>query len=324
MGFIIYKTNKINMSIIYITNMELSHVLNYIILALIVAIIIHLLFRAAKSFCNKEGMDSNNINYDNSQKHVHWSPTVENVGDDTKFEENCEGCQYAPLSTPSNIPLTNNIEGMDSVTASLQPEKEVKQENSGDLQNRIQQHQQGQTYTNESHMGELSYTNVSSSCPIDITTKEVDAYVHDFVLGNKSVCKTPKSLEEDQVNSYREKFFGFRNNTWENSHHNDMVDMVNHMYLDGNSDISRNHKGQSIKDIFDNLTNGPNLYTRQCARTIDADNINKVGCYKENGYDGQTYTNDTWVYEEDRAMNGGIVYGSIKANDPNGNHEMAL
>ena len=50
-----------------------------------------------------------------------------------------------------------------------------------------------------------------------------------------------------------------RAGTYQSSRGNDAVDKVAMLYLDGNSDVARNHKGKKISDVFDDLVKGVNV-----------------------------------------------------------------
>lgn len=169
--------------------------------------------------------------------------------------------------------------------------------------------------------GEAASTPPGMGCPVQKNDDDVDGFIRRSLLQNAKVCKAKPDDRED-LEKYRNDFFGFRNSINQTSHSDDMVDRINDMYLSGNSDISRNHKGVAIKDLFDGLTKGNDVQENQCIRMPHVDSVTQDGHYKRQGFRGETYTRDNWVYDQEKVNNGGEFYGNIYAVDPSVNEEM--
>jgi hypothetical protein len=141
-----------------------------------------------------------------------------------------------------------------------------------------------------------------AGCTVCRTDREVDAYVRDFALGGKLRSKCTKKQiggcdARKLTEEHQKEHIDFRNNVLLNSHQDDTVDRVTHMYLDGSTDLSRNHKGVKVRDIFDAATSsGVNLYERQCTRSPTSEELdnNHEGYYNQKGSLGKYATAYTW------------------------------
>lgn len=159
------------------------------------------------------------------------------------------------------------------------------------------------------------------SCPIRKADYDTFDYVSKTLLGNKPQCpKKPKSIRQ-----FHDEFFKFRDYTNDNSSMRvDAVDKVQDLYLSGNLDKARNHPNLKIKDLFDHITCGPNLYERTCVRTQKFDNINHEGYRMNYGSPGTHMTRDHWVYNDEKILNGGPVSESLYPNDLEANPHLPV
>jgi hypothetical protein len=98
----------------------------------------------------------------------------------------------------------------------------------------------------------------------------------------------------------------------------DMVDRINMMYLSGNTDISRHHKGQRIQDVYNNLTKGTDLYQRDCVRVPELDQYQEKEKYDFNGENKLNMNQSEWEYNNEKIINGGHIEDELVAFDPNG------
>jgi len=171
--------------------------------------------------------------------------------------------------------------------------------------------------------GESGMTPSGMGCTVCETDQMVDGYIRRSLLQKANVCAAKPDEKREELEKYRDDFFGFRNQCNQTSNSDDLVDRVNELYLSGNSDISRNHKGVAIKDLFDSLTKGTDLYDRQCIRLPNVDDVTQEGQYKRRGFRGETYTRDNWVYDQEKVSNGGEFYNHIYGQDPVASAEMA-
>lgn len=164
-------------------------------------------------------------------------------------------------------------------------------------------------------------------CTVCDNDVQVDDYLRRNLLSHANICdkdKINKDTDRDTLEKYRNDFFGFKNSVNQTSNTDDMVDRVNDLYLSGNADISRNHKGVAIKDLFDGLTKGPDIYNGNCVRAADLDSITQEPAYKSNGFRGEAYTRDNWVYGEEKVTNGGSFYENIYGRDPEAGDNQAV
>lgn len=104
------------------------------------------------------------------------------------------------------------------------------------------------------------HTNDDQSCTVCATDYDADSYIRKRLLTGSSICGGNPDLD-----NYRDDFFGMRNQIWQPSADVDMVDRINDMYLSGNEDVSRNHRGLKIKDLFTQLTSPGDLYGTPCS-----------------------------------------------------------
>ena len=127
-----------------------------------------------------------------------------------------------------------------------------------------------------------------------------------------------KSVSRQQVKKELEEHSDFRAMTNQSASGEDMVDRINMMYLSGNTDISRNHKGQRIKDVYDNLTKGTDLYKRECVRVPELDQHQEQEKYDFNGEKKLNMNQSAWEYNNEKIINGGTITDALMAFDPNG------
>jgi len=133
---------------------------------------------------------------------------------------------------------------------------------------------------------------------------------HLFLKGSPAYCPKPvKSIKQ-----FNKDFFKFRDYIENNSSmHVDPVDKINAMRLDGTLDKVNN--GMKIKDIYDNLTGGINLYDKPGVRIPKFDNTMNDG-FNFNFQTGLHNTRDEWEYPNDKEMNTGRLEYNLFASDP--------
>lgn len=165
----------------------------------------------------------------------------------------------------------------------------------------------------------------NNGCTICKTDSLVDDYIRESLLHNAQICKPPKQYTPEDYDKYRDDFYSFRNKIERPSHNDDLVDRITEMYLSGNTDIARNHKGVMIKDLYDNLTKqDANLYTTQCKRMPEVGGITHEGEHKAAGFRGDYFTKDNWTYDKENTINGGEFFGGVYPNDSDAQYERAL
>ena len=127
-----------------------------------------------------------------------------------------------------------------------------------------------------------------------------------------------KLASRQQTKKELSKHTDFRSLTSQTSSGVDTVDRVNMMYLTGNTDLSRNHQGQRIQDVFNNLTKGTDLYKRQCVRMPEFDKKQDKEKYDFNGEKELSLNQSEWEYNNERIINGGNITDTLIGFDPNG------
>jgi hypothetical protein len=267
--------------------MDPCQLLNYVILALIVALVIHMVCKAVSASKYAEGM--------------HEGDTCQYPGVFDKY--------IGPSNEPPLTTWSPAEEHMASVGADEPPSPT----------------QEGEPMNLAQMRGEVGPSNENVGCTVCSTDQSVDDYIRGSLLANAQVCKPRRQFNKEEVEKYKDDFFSFRNSVWQNSNGgDDLVDRINYLYLAGNTDVSRNHKGLRIKDMFDDLVKSTELYGKPCVRMPSVDNLTKDGHYLNKGFRGDSYVRDNWVYGEEKVANGGEFYDDIRGNDPAATSQMAL
>ncbi len=150
------------------------------------------------------------------------------------------------------------------------------------------------------------------NCPVEKNLEDNDFYVQKILLGNNEVCPEKTQSKKD----FHKDFFSFRDSVYNiSTWRNDPVDKITSLYLDGNRSQARRYPNMKIKDLFDNLTSGPNLYERQCVRLPKYDNINPNGYRFSYGNPGMQSVRDNWEYPNEKIMNGGEIVNNIYGHE---------
>jgi hypothetical protein len=163
-----------------------------------------------------------------------------------------------------------------------------------------------------------------AGCTVCDTSEQVDDYIRESLLHKAQMCKEKDVFSPEQVDNYRDKFLAFRNGVWQPSQREDAVDRINDMYLSGNTDLSRNHKDMKIRDVYDDISKGTNLYSQNCVRMPTVDNTMRDGNYTVDGARGDYFARDNWVYNNEKVMNGGEFMSGIMPSDSMANTQMAV
>lgn len=89
-----------------------------------------------------------------------------------------------------------------------------------------------------------------------------NTYTREFYEDNKQPCpKEYKKYTDKDLQKYRNKFFGFREQIWKGSNVEgpDLVDKMNEQIINNNGEaIGDEFKDETIGDIFDYMTNNYN------------------------------------------------------------------
>lgn len=153
---------------------------------------------------------------------------------------------------------------------------------------------------------------VTPECVLSQNEQDTVDYMQKHLLGTREIC----DLKPQSAKKFHKDFFGFRDKTQMNSSMRyDPVDFITDLYLDGNTEVARRYPNMQIKDLFDEATKGPNLYTRECVRLPKFDNINPEGWTYQHGNPGMHNVRDEWAYSNEKVMNGGKIMGNITGHD---------
>lgn len=126
-------------------------------------------------------------------------------------------------------------------------------------------------------------------------------------------CPKPAKSQKQ----FHKDFFAFRDMTQNNSSiRYDPVDKIQELYLDGNLSDARRYPNMKIKDIFDNATAGPSLYTRQCVRLPQFDNVNSAGYQMSYGQHPMNLSGVHWEYPNEKVINGAAIKPGLYGADP--------
>jgi len=163
---------------------------------------------------------------------------------------------------------------------------------------------------------ELPTIKTVNACPLRENDIKTDYYL-DKMKGTTIRCPKPTQT----IKEFNKKFFDFRDHTYHNSSITlDPVDKVINMQLDGDLGQVGGKDNRKIKDIFDELTNGVDLYSKKCVRLPYYDNTMHNG-YIPNSVTGMHNTRDNWIYNNEKEMNGGQVDANLYGNDPMDLHQ---
>ena len=166
--------------------------------------------------------------------------------------------------------------------------------------------------------------NKTKNCVIDETEADADIFIRKRLLNGENY-RSPKNYSNNDLKKYRDTHFAFRNNIWQSSNDVDMVDKINDMYLSGDYDLTRNRKGTKIADLFDELTKNENKLTQPCITNVTTEKgIERIldqKTKKIEGHNGNMLSNDRWIYNQEKTINGGNFYDNIKPNEEDHNQE---
>lgn len=152
-----------------------------------------------------------------------------------------------------------------------------------------------------------------NACPLKENDLQTNYYITKYLMGGGAEIN-PKPVQS--IKDFNKDFFKFRDYTYNNSSMTvDSVDKIANLYLDGNLGEARNFPGMKIRDIYDNLTAGTNLYQRSCVRVPSFDNTMHDG-YNYSFLTGMHNTRDNWQYPNEKEINGGQLEKNFYANDP--------
>jgi hypothetical protein len=153
-------------------------------------------------------------------------------------------------------------------------------------------------------------------CTVQKTDNEVDDYLREELLKKSHVCPSAEYSDE-ALKKYKNQFYSFRNNVWQTSAEDDMVDKLNELYLAENEDDARIKEGTKIKDLFDSLVKSEVDLSSQPKIEDNAEELGGViGNYVRQAGHDKSFVRDNWVYGVETVNNGGLFFKNIVASDP--------
>ena len=265
-----------------------SHV-NYILIGLLVAIVLHILFKTMNK-CGKENMTSSVTNTSNCKRG--YDPSLleyANVnGDDGLFEK---------------------MRRHDELDSSMFVNESDKEHNDGSSEEVYAEH-----YTDGKNIG----------CPLRQMDDDLDATINEYAKYGRLQNYSAQTFSNDEIDDYRQNFLDFRSKTENTSGGTDMVDRMNIMQAEsGGADISKNYKGRRISDIYDELTKnlkGEDPYVMK----PEFDPLTMTNNYRSHGHNGDSFKKYQFRYHQDKVENGGKFYGDIEGYDPASDSEQLL
>jgi hypothetical protein len=288
--------------------MELT-ILDYILLALIIAIVIHLgfkMFGVKKSCENMTQLE---------QLGASVNEAVTSVT--TNIPQGIIATNKSIVAKISDTSDTNNVSNADSENATIQTDKSFSEES----------------------ISTVSNISVSSTISNDINGIDANIYqyVEDLVTMKKFTspekCNT---LSKSEGEEYRENFWGLQDKLNKNTSGGvDMVDRINELYLTDNNELI-NERGGKISDIYDKLLDTkpvrPEPSFKTCGRSLmncaDTSVMNKISgadnLMLKSGANGKVHTRYDARYEIDGVNNGGVFYNDLEGDDSEIYSELSL
>ena len=288
----------------------MTNIINFALVAVVVAITIHILFKTVKvdrsviiddfKKTGKRGKESftNKINYTNDTSEVDSDPKYDIDMRNTYGSRNTYGTHGL-----YNIYNKHNVEGFNI--------------DNGD----------------------------TTGCPVIQNELDNKVYLDKFLLNEYEKCPdtiaaTIQPKNRESADEFHKNFFNFRDKTLNSSSFRvDPVDKITQLYLQGNISGARRYPGMKISDLFDSITAGPKLYERQCVRLPHTqsdgsqtsrlrqrkfDNVNYDGYYMNYGSPGLSLTRDEWTYDKEKIMNGGEIVDNLYPNDLEYNNKLPV
>jgi hypothetical protein len=149
-------------------------------------------------------------------------------------------------------------------------------------------------------------------CPEHSPNVFVGEYMKNMIYYNTEKCSAEipnnNSCDNSNENPHRKKhnkneskkhlnnFVNFRNKIEFNSYNNDVLEKVTDFYLNNNNN-NDNHK-HSIRNVYDNMVDGPAMYNKQCENVPNYNYSSNLGQYVPNSSDNLNnyISRDNWIY----------------------------
>lgn len=128
------------------------------------------------------------------------------------------------------------------------------------------------SFPDESKMSIVGLTDVIGNTDREISPEPLMSSVDEFII-HETINPLQCDLPTQTADEFHKDFFSFRDKVyWDSSNYEDPVDRMVEMNLDGNFG-GAGQPNMRIKDIYDEVTKGTDLYKKQGDRLYHYDNI---------------------------------------------------
>lgn len=291
-----------------------SKLLDYIILALIFAIVINVIMQMFGKCKGKESMSGTPVvsEKESNDKVVSFQPTpletpsigaplsvFDNAGPASTQKSGAEIVPAAILPIIDSAPV-NDARVVSASAATAAAASEV-------VNKVIQLRQETQ--------------NQQKTCPLMGTVFENDRYIKEFVLGGKYDCNNnaeEKNFTRAEILNYHNSMFDFNEQINNSSSGVDVVDKINQLYTSGNNELA-GCGNKKISDVFDGLTQSMIDKKKKCANPgclippIMDQQTKMVGYVADSGMG--KFIKHGLMFEDDNVNNGGKFYDDVEGSD---------
>jgi len=335
----------------------MDKIINYILLALLVAVLLHLIFKNSNCLCEKKEQmtctkPTNSINspdYDNkfNSNTVTNNNWFDRVNIDKNNKQNVDNSKdKINVFYDVNNDKYNNI--LSDFLGDV-PDGQIGHANRNETHDRLYgmgslervdydvKDNSNNNETNETHdttglsnfdSGKSIGTNYSCS-NLNNTDANVDNYIKEYALYRRSLCinqnNKDTSYDKKDIDIYRQNQLEFNNNINRSSSGVDMVDKVNELYLAGNGDCAKRLQGKTIAEAYDQMTK---IYKADnentCLIKPEIDRASLGTHYMKPGHNSGTYISHQLRYNTDDVNTGGVFYDGIEGYDDTADHNMIV
>lgn len=279
----------------------MNSTLSYILIAILVIIIVHMVFTTLNGKCMREKMTVNPQN-------------------DSGVKDNDSNDKLSYASVDGSESMFDKMRRVEDSDASL-----AVHDNASDMSSVSDSE-------DKSHPADfgLIVQNQSKTCPTSTNNAEVSRYINEYALNGRNICSNDgdKKYTKEDLDVYRHNFIDFRNNTGHSSSTGEnLVEKINELYNTGNSDKAKIHEGKTISDVFNGLTaQDRQINNSMCVIKPEIDRSTLSTHYKKDSANGGSYTNFNLIYESDKnnVNNGGVFYGNVEGYDDSIDSSMSL
>lgn len=294
-----------------------SNIIDYIILALIFAVVIHVFIRTFGGKCKgKEHMEEAHIP---KLGEIKQQPSA-NLFDVMHKEERTSAYPIQSDMMPTHIEQTY-IPNLGEIK---QPSDVMHKDE------RTPVHSM-QTNAVSTHVDQAINKIANSKkpeCPVNEMDNAIDKYIKRYVLptDRENIEHEPVPFSNEEIKGHQNQFFAFEPTLNRSSNEGvDVVDKLNELQVVGNNEFVK-EKGKKISEVFDELTKHQIDTEKQCKypkciippKTFNDDEP----VYLDS--EGLTFSRSNWKYETDEVNNGGKFYNDIEAYDVGSESNMVV